>query len=298
MKKNKFILYDNGNFLYYRSFIGGNPVIGKGNYGAVIKPDIKHHNDNYISKLFILPDRVNISEFTYLETELNRLDPKVMILDQEQYKYHVSMIDIETINSSHNLEELEYDDRERYTYIATYEYGGISLDNLLISTRYNSIITPEFCKQMLLGFLNIFEGIIYFAEKGIHHNDTHSGNIVMMLENPSNMRLIDFNINHEPFLRRYRADSYNTHEQPKISIDLCEFFSVIIETLRKFMSIFKKKEENILLYKYFESLREYIGKSRDILEEKLPPVNLEFMGVINDIMQNFKTQINDIDPFI
>ena len=295
MKNNKFVLYNNGNFLYYRSFIGGNPLIGKGDYGAVIKPDIKHNNDNYISKLFILPEHANIAEFTHLETELNRLDPKVIILDKEQYKYHISMIDIETINSSHNLEELEYDDRERYTYIATYEYGGISLDNLLISTRYNSIITPEFCKQMLLGFLNIFEGIIYFAEKGIHHNDTHSGNIVMMLENPSNMRLIDFNINNQPFLREYSKDSGNKHEQPKISIDLCEFFSVIIETLRKFMSILKKNES---LIKYFESLRIYIRDSRDILEEQLPPVNIEFMGIINDIMQNFKAQIRDIDRFI
>ena len=87
MKNNKFLLYNNGNFVYYRSFIGGNPLIGKGDYGAVINPDIKHGNDNYISKLFILPDRVNIAEFTHLETELNRLDPKVIILDKEQYCY-------------------------------------------------------------------------------------------------------------------------------------------------------------------------------------------------------------------
>ena len=61
------------------------------------------------------------------------------------------------------------------------------------------------------------------------------------------------------------------------------------------MSIFKKNES---LIKYFESLRKYIGDSRDILEEQLPPVNLEFMGIINHIIQNFNTQINHIDQFI
>ena len=67
MKNNKFLLYNNGNYLYYRSLIGGNPLIGKGDYGAVIKPDIKHGNDNYISKLFILPENANIAEFRHLE---------------------------------------------------------------------------------------------------------------------------------------------------------------------------------------------------------------------------------------
>ena len=58
-----------------------------------------------------------------LENSLNKLDPL--------NRYHLPLIDIDTIKESHNLEQLNSDDKERYVYIATYEYGGISLNNLI-----------------------------------------------------------------------------------------------------------------------------------------------------------------------
>jgi len=51
----KFILINNGKYLYFRSMFGGKPVIGEGRHGIALKPDIKHCNNNYVSKLFILP---------------------------------------------------------------------------------------------------------------------------------------------------------------------------------------------------------------------------------------------------
>lgn len=101
-------------------------MIGQGDYGIVLKPDIIHGNDNYISKLFILPEYYTIEVFEQFETKLNKID--------KENKYHVPFIGIERINESHNLSELDSHDKERYVdsndkeqyvYIATYEYGGV-----------------------------------------------------------------------------------------------------------------------------------------------------------------------------
>jgi hypothetical protein len=124
---------------------GGKPIIGKRDYGIVLKPDIIHGNNNYVSKLFILPEYYTIEEFEQFETKLNRID--------SENKYHIPFIDIERINESHNLNELDSrdkeryvysHDKERYAYIASYEYGGLSINNILMKKEYNLIITPLF----------------------------------------------------------------------------------------------------------------------------------------------------------
>ena len=269
----KFILYNNGSYHYYRSLTGGNPIIGKGDSGVVIKPDIKYHNDNYISKLFILPDDITIDEFKQLETTLNSLD--------QENKYHVPMIDIGKINRSHNLQELEYDDRERYTYIATYQYGGLSLDNLIQSDKYNAIITPFFCKELFNGFLNLFEGIIFFSAHGLNHNDIHPGNIVFLLENPSMMRFIDFTTTSQISIINRRFIQ-----------DVIDLLHSIERTLHKCMFIFKEKNrpffeylDNLLdhkLIKYVETL----FRSDDNIKE------------IIIIKQKLKEEFDKIGPFL
>lgn len=69
---------------------GGKPVIGEGRHGIALKPDIKHGNNNYVSKLFILPENISIEEFTQLENNLNKYDTS--------NRYHIPMIDIPAKN--------------------------------------------------------------------------------------------------------------------------------------------------------------------------------------------------------
>jgi len=64
--------------------------------------------------------------------------------------------------------------------MTTYEYGGLSLDEII---EYEQVITPFFCMQMLNGFLYLYDGIIHLAQYGINHSDIHTGNIVLDLQN-------------------------------------------------------------------------------------------------------------------
>ena len=267
----KYSLRHNNSYPYFRSFYGGKPIIGKGISGIVLKPDIKHHNDNYISKLFILPEDTTIEEFEELETVLNTLD--------HENKYHIPIIDIQTINSSHNLDELEYNDRKKYTYLATYQYGGLSLDNLLMDPKYNSIITPLFCKQICNGFLNLFEGIMFLSQHEINHNDIHSGNIVFIFENPTMMRFIDFNyVSPLRISKRYVQD-------------VIDLLHVIQYTVQKFVEVAIERA-NRPFFDYLQSILIIIDRSIVILFRNYD---------INDIVivkQTLKEKIDEIEPFV
>ena len=63
----------------------------------------------------------------------------------------VEMTTFFVVNSIIVIEEIE-----KYTYIATYEYGGLSLDHIILKSKYDSTITPFFCKQMFNGFLYLY----------------------------------------------------------------------------------------------------------------------------------------------
>jgi hypothetical protein len=230
----KFYLINNGNYIFFRSIHGGTPIIGKGMSGTVLKPDIKHHNDKYISKLFILPKEITIDQFIELENNLNRNDPS--------NKFHLPMIDIDIINESYDLSELNKEDREKYTYIATYEYGGLSLNLLISNPDYNSKITPFFCREIFNGFLHLYDGIIHFAEYNINHCDIHMGNIVLDLDNPSFMRFIDFNLV-SPFY-----DFNMNYIQ-----DIISLLSTIEEVMGKFLIIFQERKNHELV-DYFKTI--------------------------------------------
>ncbi len=257
---------------------GGKPIIGKGDYGIVLKPDIIHGNNYYVSKLFILPEYYTIEEFEQFETNLNRID--------SENKYHVPFIDIERINESHNLNELDSrdkeryvdsHDKERYAYIATYQYGGLSINNIIMKKEYNLIITPIFCKEILNGFLNLLDGIIYFSDNYIHHRDIHAGNIVILLDTPSVMRFIDFNCKQIFTTRNYIRDI----------IDILQVLEIMIN---KFIQIFIERN-NGLLCEYFQSILIILDKSREQL------ILYEDIKLISEIKQTLKKRFDEIELF-
>jgi len=281
----KFYLFNNGEYLYFRSMFGGNPIIGRGDYGIVLKPDIIHGNDNYISKLFILPEYITIQEFEQFETKLNTIDL--------ENRYHVPFIDIVRINETHNLNELDNIDEERYVhshdseqyaYIATYEYGGLSINNIIMKTEYNLIITPLFCREILNGFLNLLDGIIYFSDNYIHHRDIHAGNIVILLNRPSVMRFIDFNCKTIFTARNYIRD-------------IIDILQVLERMINKFIEIFIEQDIG-LLYNYFQSILKIVDKSKKqlVLNEDIKLISE--IKIISEIKQTLKKEFDEIELLI
>ena len=146
---------------------------------------------------------------------------------------------------------MESKDKERYAYIATYEYGGLSINNIIMKTEYNSIITPLFCKEILNGFLNLLDGIIYFSDNYIHHRDIHAGNIVILLDRPRVMRFIDFNCKQVFTTRNYIRD-------------IIDILQVLERMINKFIEIFIERDSG-LLCDYFQSILIILNKSREQL---------------------------------
>jgi len=268
----KFFLMNRGKSIYFRSIQGGKPIIGKGVEGVVLKPDIIHHNDNYITKLFILPENRTIDEFRQLEINLNTFDGS--------NQYHLPMINIGVINETHNLTELLYEDRSKYTYIATYEYGGLSLTNLIENPRYEPIMTPSFCIKILNGFINLFNGIIHFSSQSINHNDIHSSNIVFILDNPSMMRFIDFNLESplSDFNMRYVQD-------------IIDILRVMEEIILKFTNICIEKK-NEMFSNYFRSILPIVDKSVETLFRSYDTNDIPI------IVQRLKEKFDEIIPMI
>jgi hypothetical protein len=268
----QFTLFNNGKYLYFRSMFGGNPIIGQGVYGIAVKPDIIHSNTNYVSKLFILPENISISEFKKLENSLNKIDPL--------NRYHLPLIDIDTIKESHNLEQIKSYDKKKYVYIATYEYGGISLNNIKEKSIYDYLITPRFCQQILYGFINLFKGLIHLSIYKINHSDIHLGNIVFDLDNPSNMRFIDFDPDTSwwNFERRYALDITNLIRSLEIIIPI--FIHHMTQT------------NNLLFSRYLENIIDILDKSREDL------ARTEDIKLIPEIKNTLKKKIDEIEPFL
>lgn len=268
----KFTLYNNGKYLYFRSMFGGYPIIGRGVYGIALKPDIIHGNNNYISKLFILPENITISEFKKLENSLNKIDPL--------NRYHLPLIDIDIIKESHNLEQLNSDDKKKYVYIATYEYGGISLNNLIEKKIYDSRITPTFCQQILHGFINLFEGLIHLSIYKINHSDIHPGNIVFDLDDPSMMRFIDFDpdISFWNFEKRYALDITN------LIHSLESIIHQFVDNLRR--------TNNLIFSSYLQDILVILDKSREELARN------EDVKLIPEIKNILKKKFYEIEQFL
>jgi serine/threonine protein kinase len=265
----KFSLINKGKYLYFQSIFGGKPIIGKGVYGIVLKPDIVHDNNNYVSKLFILPENITITEIKKLENSLNKLDPL--------NRYHLPIIDIDIIKESHNLDELNSDDKKKFVYIATYEYGGISLNNLIEKKIYDYLITPTFCKQILNGFINLFEGLIHLSIYKINHSDIHPGNIVFDLDDPSIMRFIDF----DPDMSWWNFEK-------RYILDITNLIHCLESIIHQFV-IYFTRTNNLLFLNHLVNILTILDKSREQLARS------EDIKLIPVIKQTLKKKIEEID---
>jgi hypothetical protein len=184
----------------------GGVILGQGQEGIVLIPNINSHKGDEVSKLIsATPEQA--SKLIEFEEQLNDKD--------KTGQYHVKMLGYREItpknlNSINNLKNKKENNKKKYNYKITYEFGGISIQKFLenLENSENSEnsevkFDKNFCTNILLGIANIFQGLLTFHDFGIHHDDFHPDNIVFKLDNPTSMRIIDWPINIEPIPKHF-----------------------------------------------------------------------------------------------
>jgi hypothetical protein len=215
-----------GRIIQYRPISKLKNKVGKmkGGYiqGArafIFHPAINTKNPNHISKLYYFDDDSEAHKLELFEKKLNEIDPK--------NRFHVPFVSISKIITKKEIKSIEHDTNRTYynrwfkhhnnnlnkikelvtpnnfnymyrnkflfNYLITYEYGGEPISNLI--NKYNIVSDYNW---IIHGFINIFDGILFFHRNGIINCNIHVDNILFREENPSNWRMINFKVELEP----------------------------------------------------------------------------------------------------
>jgi serine/threonine protein kinase len=265
---------------------GGGEIIGEGGEGIVYCPNIINNHENRVSKV-VRNSKINLIpkiEFIGpLEEKLNEIDP--------EGRYHVPMISIkssEEINKNKLNGPLKKKFNETHL-IITYNYGGISLTDFLKKneSKFKIDITKEFYKNLLLGFVNIFEGLIIFNQNGLFHHDLAPSNILFDKEDPKNMRLIDF------MLRRIRKDSVPNQNANQndyyFALDLYELFEIMGRDVI-YNKILQEKMDIIrplfpLFNEIFDFFKSMLNNKKDYNKTKSYTIDLAKITELKDEMR-------------
>ena len=240
----------------------GGKIIGRGNEGIVLR--IRY--DNIVSKLIKIDDETKIRNLIELENKLNKLDPTG--------QYHVKMIDSRRIIPSNinNIDDLPNQQRETLkkfdpNFEIKYEFGGISfLDFFFPKIKIdftNNSTSSIFLKNILYGLINILDGLYIFYQNGINHNDFSEGtNIVFFIENPQNMRMIDFQYRDEKEVKPIL--------KPRFISELNELITISNYLL---VTLFKKSKSEI----------EYGNLSAENVEQEKESIKAKIQAKIDEL---------------
>jgi hypothetical protein len=190
----------------------------KGARAIIFHPAINTKNPNHISKLYYFDKDSEVQKLVSIEKKLNKIDP--------ENRFHVPFVSIRKIITREEIKRIEDETNRQYynrwfdhhnnnlnkikelvnnenivdmrrnkflfNYLITYEYGGKSIR---IFTLYHSF--PDY-NWIIRGFINIFDGILFFYENGIINGNIHVDNILFLEDNPSNWRMINFDVELKP----------------------------------------------------------------------------------------------------
>lgn len=190
----------------------------KGARAFIFHPAINTKNQNHISKLYYFDNDSEVQKLVSIETKLNEIDlenrfhvPFVSIrkiITKEEinrnkhdnirtyynkwFEYHKNNLNkIKELVNKENFENM-YRSRFLFNYLITYEYGGQPIS---IFTLYRAFSDYNWIIQ---GFINIFDGIIFFYRNGIINGNIHVDNILFKGEGSSNWRMINFDVELKP----------------------------------------------------------------------------------------------------
>ena len=193
----------------------GGRIIERGNRAFILYPAINTKNPNHISKIIHFDNNSEVQNFVSLETRLNEIDPKnryqipfvsiKKIIHKEEptygnipeYNYerwlehHMNDLNsIKELIGNQNFQRITNEYDFKFNYLVTVEYGGIPIYQF-INGRYNVKNESDFIK-ILLGIVNIFNGILHFYEHGVNNCSITDINILFLPHDPSNMRILNF----------------------------------------------------------------------------------------------------------
>jgi len=252
----------------------GGVIIGRGKEGFILQPNLNSKKMNEVSKLIKITHKDEIKKIMDYESRLITIDKSA--------QYHIPIISGRDYNSNNinknNLDKNKNKIKElkefNPNFKITYKYGGISIDTFLENfEKYSSIVNKDYCKKILLGIVNIFEGLYIFYINGIHHIDLHSGNIVFLIDNPIIMRMID--------MQDYRLQKNLSN----FIWDLKNLDIIIQNLIRKFIKVFQDDPEFIAKLSEFlniPELQQYIQSNvKDFGEETFERIKAEMKAKID-----------------
>jgi thiamine kinase-like enzyme len=233
-----------------RKMKGGVEIIGEGQEGIVIRPNINNPGDRDTVSKLITATPEQKAELIAFEEKLNDKD--------KDGRFHVKMLGYRDITSNNinripnmNINQSIKNKMKKHNFKITYQYGGISIEQFLEEfKKYSELVNPRFIQALLRGIVNCFQGLYRFYDNGLVHSDLHAGNIVFLLDNPEIMRIIDWGsllseipvfsepnsaLNHDP----------NTTLDKKMKGSLNGFYGSIGELLNKIKNI---KRDNNKIY--------------------------------------------------
>ena len=190
----------------------------KGARAIIFHPAINTKNPNHISKLYYFDDDSEVQKLVSIEKKLNKIDP--------ENRFHVPFVSIRKIITRKEINRIEHERNRQYynrwfeyhnnnlnkikklvnnenfknmyrsrflfNYLIKYEYGG---ESIRIFTIYPAF--PDY-NWIIRGFINIFDGILFFYKHGIINGNIHEDNILFQEEGSSNWRMINFDVELKP----------------------------------------------------------------------------------------------------
>ena len=187
----------------------------KGLRAFIFHPAINTKNTNHISKLYYFDNDSEVQKLVSIETKLNKIDL--------ENRFHVPFVSIRKIITRKEIESIKHERNWQYytrwsahhtnnlneikklvsnenfnnmyrnnflfNYLITYEYGGEPISNLI---NGSSPFFPDY-NWIILGFINIFDGILFFHKNDINCN-IDADNILFRKEDSSNWRMINFKV--------------------------------------------------------------------------------------------------------
>lgn len=190
----------------------------EGARAIIFHPAINTKNPNHVSKLYYFDDDSEVQKLVSIETKLNEIDP--------ENKFHVPFVSIRKIITKKEIESIKHETHQQY-YNRWFEYHNNNLNKIknLVTTNnietmyrsrflFNYLITYEYGGQpisiftlyrafsdynwIIHGFINIFDGILFFYRNGIINGNINVDNILFLEDNHSNWRMINFDVELKP----------------------------------------------------------------------------------------------------
>jgi hypothetical protein len=296
----------------------GGKIIEKGIRAFILYPAINiKNNTNHISKLIQFDDDSEFQNFVLFEKKLNKID--------RENKYHIPFVSIRKIIHKeepkygntpehhyqqwleHHTDELNLIKNQignqnfqritnegfKFNYLVTVEYGGIPIYKVIDQT-YNITNSGVF-KNILLGIVNIFNGILYFYENGINNCSITDLNILFLPNDPSKMRLLNFK-HCEPMKELNNSDTelkkmYLTRDIYNLLKILDDILQVMQykDSLKDYKNKYDELEYNEFTHpsNNRNKVSNFFKKYPDLItEEKLDGIRSEILGIIDKLGRN------------